>query len=231
MRVCGRVVAKIQREHDKRPRPPSGLSTGDRHTKSQAEPGRKESKGGARYEDQLPGDRKRTGASKMSDLNQPIVIDCGSSSLKAGFAGGTRPKVSPKAMAQAVWPGLPYIPPCMKAHIQNSSPLTLSMFKVTVGTKVGRAKHSRVMPGGALEGEERRITSGRSSAGRVTSYFVGSKLDEHRGAFLLDYPMERGRVVDGGWDAMELLWEVRGFSQHCLDYCISFASLVWTEPF
>ena len=27
-------------------------------------------------------------------LNQPIVIDCGSSSMKAGFAGGTKPKVS-----------------------------------------------------------------------------------------------------------------------------------------
>ena len=26
-------------------------------------------------------------------LNQPIVIDCGSSSMKAGFAGGTKPKV------------------------------------------------------------------------------------------------------------------------------------------
>ena len=67
------------------------------------------------------------------------------------------------------------------------------------------------MPGGALEGEEQRITSssnkGRSASG-ITSYFVGRKLDEHRGAFLLDYPMERGRVVDGGWDAMELLWEV-----------------------
>ena len=72
------------------------------------------------------------------------------------------------------------------------------------------------MPGGALEGEEQRITSSSSSSkgGRststsgITSYFVGRKLDEHRGAFLLDYPMERGRVVDGGWDAMELLWEV-----------------------
>ena len=42
----------------------------------------------------------------------------------------------------------------------------------------------------------------------MTSYFVGRKLDKHRGAFLLEYPMERGRVVDGGWDAMELLWEV-----------------------
>ena len=73
------------------------------------------------------------------------------------------------------------------------------------------------MPGGALEGEEQRITSSSSSKGGrsstssasgITSYFVGRKLDEHRGAFLLDYPMERGRVVDGGWDAMELLWEV-----------------------
>ena len=70
------------------------------------------------------------------------------------------------------------------------------------------------MTGGALEGEEQRITSsssskgGRSTASGITSYFVGRKLDEHRGAFLLHYPMERGRVVDGGWDAMELLWEV-----------------------
>ena len=69
------------------------------------------------------------------------------------------------------------------------------------------------MPGGALEGEEQRITSSSkgsrsTSTSGITSYFVGRKLDEHRGAFLLDYPMERGRVVDGGWDAMELLWEV-----------------------
>ena len=68
------------------------------------------------------------------------------------------------------------------------------------------------MPGGALEGEEQR-TSGKSStrsssAGGITSYFVGRKLDEHRGAFILDYPVEGGSVVDGGWDAMELLWEV-----------------------
>ncbi|KAL7529216.1 hypothetical protein ACHAXR_002854 [Thalassiosira sp. AJA248-18] len=114
-------------------------------------------------------------SSAAAMLNQPIVIDCGSASMKAGFAGGTKPKV-------------------------------------VVGTKVGRAKHQRIMPGGALEGEEQR-TSGKSSSSRtksgsgVTSYFVGRKLDEHRGAFLLEHPMERGRVVDGGWDAMELLWE------------------------
>ncbi len=73
------------------------------------------------------------------------------------------------------------------------------------------------MPGGALEGEEQR-RSGKSSSrsrslaaadGVVASYFVGRTLDDHRGAFLLDYPMVRGRVVDGGWEAMELLWEVR----------------------
>lgn len=83
---------------------------------------------------------------------------------------------------------------------------------MVVGTKVGRSKHQRVMPGGALEGEEQRVTtSGQSrskSSSGVSSYFVGRKLDEHRGAFLLEYPMERGRVVEGGWDAMELLWEV-----------------------
>mmetsp|Transcript_1451 Transcript_1451/g.2129 ORF Transcript_1451/g.2129 Transcript_1451/m.2129 type:complete len:424 (-) Transcript_1451:123-1394(-) len=106
-------------------------------------------------------------------LNQPIVMDCGTATIKAGFAGGTKPKI-------------------------------------TVGTKVGRAKHQRVMPGGALEGEEQRTSggnSGKKSSSGITSYFVGSKLDEHRGAFLLEHPMERGSVVDGGWDAMELLWE------------------------
>jgi hypothetical protein len=101
---------------------------------------------------------------------------------------------------------------------------------------VGRAKHQRVMPGGALEGEERRRTttttaggggggnlsrSSRSLAGgdRVTSYFVGRTLDDHRGAFLLDYPMERGRVVDGGWEAMELLWEVRERETSLMFWC------------
>ncbi len=74
------------------------------------------------------------------------------------------------------------------------------------------------MPGGALEGEEQR-TSGKLSrsaksggGGGPASYFVGRKLDEHRGAFLLEYPIERGCVVDGGWGAMELLWEVSDFS-------------------
>lgn len=129
-------------------------------------------------------------------LNQPIVIDCGSAAMKAGFAGGTKPKV-------------------------------------TIGTKVGRAKHQRVMPGGALEGEEQRgSTSGKSrtkSSGSVSSYFVGRKLDEHRGAFLLEYPMERGRVVDGGWDAMELLWE-HIYSKSNLNAKMDEHPVLLTEP-
>jgi len=92
-------------------------------------------------------------------LNQPIVMDVGTATTKAGFAGGSKPKV-------------------------------------IIGTKVGSAKHMRIMPGGALEQES-------ISAGGRKSFFVGSKLDEHRGAFILDHPMDKGYVVDSGWDAME----------------------------
>jgi hypothetical protein len=66
-----------------------------------------------------------------------------------------------------------------------------------LATKVGRTKHTRIMPGGALESEE------------GSSIFVGPKLDEHRGAFYVEYPMENGAVNDNAWDAMERLWEVR----------------------
>lgn len=58
----------------------------------------------------------------------------------------------------------------------------------------------RIMPGGALESDQE--LSGPSSM------FVGQKLDEHRGAFVLDYPMDKGAVVDGRWDAMEKIWDV-----------------------
>lgn len=91
-------------------------------------------------------------------LNQPIVIDNGTATIKAGFAGGSKPKV-------------------------------------TIGNKVGRAKHMRIMPGGALEQEG------------PSSLYVGRKLDEHRGAFRLEYPMDKGCVSDGSWDAMERVWE------------------------
>lgn len=74
-----------------------------------------------------------------------------------------------------------------------------------VGAKVGRSKHMRIMPGGALEQDQE--FSGPSSV------FVGRKLDEHRGAFVLEYPMDKGHVVDGGWDAMESVWEVSNRSR------------------
>ena len=72
---------------------------------------------------------------------------------------------------------------------------------MVLGTKVGRPKHMRIMPGGALEVDQE--LSGPSSV------FLGNKLDEHRGAFVLDYPMDKGAVTENGWDAMERLWEVR----------------------
>jgi hypothetical protein len=59
----------------------------------------------------------------------------------------------------------------------------------------------RIMPGGALEQDQE--LSGPSSV------FVGRKLDDYRGAFVLEYPMNKGRVMDGGWDSMERVWEVR----------------------
>jgi actin-related protein len=34
---------------------------------------------------------------------------------------------------------------------------------------------------------------------------VGTKVDDHRGAFVLSYPMEHGVVTD--WDDMERLWD------------------------
>lgn len=55
----------------------------------------------------------------------------------------------------------------------------------------------RVMPGGALEQDD---------AGGNTKFFVGRKLQEHRGAFYLEHPMTDGIIQ--GWDAMEVLWEV-----------------------
>ena len=61
----------------------------------------------------------------------------------------------------------------------------------------------RIMPGGALEQEG------------PSSFYVGRKLDEHRGAFKLEYPMDKGCVTDGGWDAMERVWEVR---ENCCIY-------------
>jgi centractin len=81
----------------------------------------------------------------------------------------------------------------------SSDAIVLHEKQVIMGTKVGRAKHTRIMPGGALEQE--------MSGTGPTSTFVGSKLDEHRGAFLLDYPMDKGYVQDGSWGDMEKIFE------------------------
>ena len=95
-------------------------------------------------------------------LSQPVVIDNGTSSIKAGFAGSSKPKI-------------------------------------VVDTKVGRTKHQRVMPGGALE---------------EGNLYCGKLLEEHRGAFVLEHPMQHGEVQS--WDAMERLWEVRSLRNYRL---------------
>jgi centractin len=82
----------------------------------------------------------------------------------------------------------------------------LNMFpdawQMAIRTTVGKAKHLRIMPGGGLEQDY------------MEQYYIGQKLEEHRGAFLLSNPMERGRVrgdVDdndkSSWEQMELLWK------------------------
>lgn len=88
----------------------------------------------------------------MAEANQPVVIDNGTGVIKAGFAGGEKPRV---------------------------------VFR----SCVGRPKHVRVMPGGALEGSET---------------ILGSKVEEHRGALRIDYPMESGVVTN--WSDMERIW-------------------------
>jgi centractin len=85
--------------------------------------------------------------------------------------------------------------------VQIDSFLFISTLQVILGTKVGRAKHMRIMPGGALEADQ--------ELGGPSSVFVGRKLDDHRGAFYLEHPMDKGAVTENGWDAMERLWEVR----------------------
>lgn len=81
------------------------------------------------------------------------MIDNGTGVIKAGFAGGDRPKVIFRAC-------------------------------------VGRIKHTRVMPGGALDGAD---------------IFIGSKVEEHRGALKITYPIENGIVEN--WGDMEKIWK------------------------
>jgi hypothetical protein len=69
-----------------------------------------------------------------------------------------------------------------------------------LGTKVGRPKHMRIMPGGALDAS--------NDENKISSIFVGQRLDEHRGAFCLEYPMDKGMITESGFNSMIRLWEV-----------------------
>jgi len=61
--------------------------------------------------------------------------------------------------------------------------------RVVFRSCVGRIKHTRVMNGGALDGND---------------IFIGPKAEEHRGALKLSYPMENGIVQN--WNDMEKIW-------------------------
>lgn len=61
--------------------------------------------------------------------------------------------------------------------------------KVVFRSCVGRIKHVRVMPGGALEGND---------------VFIGPAAEEHRGALKLSYPVDNGIV--NNWADMERVW-------------------------
>jgi hypothetical protein len=124
--------------------------------------------------------------------------------------------------------------------------------QVVIGTKVGRAKHVRIMPGGALALETAAMDTNTAAAGamnmntasrsrghssstttgttksrnnanyhgtNVNSVFVGQTLDDHRGAFLLEYPMRNGCVLDGHWDSMDMIWNVSMGCVLCMWYC------------
>jgi centractin len=74
------------------------------------------------------------------------------------------------------------------------------------------------MPGGALEES--------SGSGSSTTLFSGKKLNDHRGAFILQHPMEHGMVQD--WDAMERLWQ-HVYSKQALNVPPEDHPLLFTE--
>ena len=63
--------------------------------------------------------------------------------------------------------------------------------RVKMRSYVGRLKHKRVIPGGALDSMK-------------DDSFVGVRADEHKGVLLLSYPMENGVVKN--WGDMEKIW-------------------------
>jgi centractin len=84
--------------------------------------------------------------------------------------------------------------------------------KVVFRSCVGRIKHERIMPGGALEGSD---------------VFIGSKVDEHRGVLKIGYPMENGIVQN--WGDMERLWTYT-YSKENLNVSSSEHPVLLTEP-
>jgi len=125
-------------------------------------------------------DKKSTTTTKTQSsvlLNQPIIIDQGTYSIKAGFAGSSKPK----------------------AIITN---------------RVGRVKHNRVMPGGALDNTSSSTSSSTAPSSSTkpinptvkdSNIYIGNVLDEHSGIFQYEYNMHEGRIQN--YTNMEHTWD------------------------
>jgi centractin len=81
---------------------------------------------------------------------------------------------------------------------------------------VGRIKHLRVMPGGSLE-----------AASSNDGLFIGNKVEEHRGALKLNYPIDHGIIQN--WSDMERIWSYV-YSKDCLNIPSENQSVLLTEP-
>jgi hypothetical protein len=85
-------------------------------------------------------------------------------------------------------------------QLDSLTPILFLTLQVILGTKVGRAKHMRIMPGGL--GADQRL-------GGPSSVFVGRKLTITVAPFTWNTPWIRVLLQENGWDAMERLLEVR----------------------
>lgn len=95
----------------------------------------------------------------MDGLNQPIVIDQGSGTLKAGFAGADHPSTYFPSYV-----GASHTPGSAATFFACDEPSRGKALSASVRLRTGRPKHTRVMAG-AVEGDT----------------FVGRKAQELRG--------------------------------------------------
>lgn len=84
--------------------------------------------------------------------------------------------------------------------------------RVVFRNYIGKTKHVRVMPGGALEG---------------TDIFVGTKAETHRGSLVLSYPIIHGMIQN--WNDMEKIWS-HLYTKDCLNVAAEGHNVLLSEP-